>query len=103
MVVVSVAYPASQGSRFDLEYYRAKHTALVRERWSGMGLSDVRLIRGTGGMGGGPLAFHMIALLYFRSQAELDEALKAHGREIMGDIPQFTDVQPQVQVNEELA
>jgi uncharacterized protein (TIGR02118 family) len=103
MVVVSVIYPATEGSRFDLDDYRDRHTKLVRERWGGQGLADVRLIRGTGGMGGGPLAYHMITLLYFRSQAELDAALAAHGREIMGDIKNFTDVRPVIQLNEELA
>ena len=44
----------------------------------------------------------MIALLTFQSQAELDAALQAHGREIMSDIKNFTDVRPAVQLNEEL-
>ena len=102
MVVVSVSYPVSEGSRFDLDYYVNTHTPMLRTRWNMMGLEHVRLIHGTAGMGGGPLAFHMIALLYFRSQADLDAALAAHGREIVADINNFTDVRPAMQLNEEL-
>jgi uncharacterized protein (TIGR02118 family) len=102
MVVVSVSYPVTEGSHFNLDYYTQTHTPMLRARWDGMGLETVRLIRGTGGLGG-PLGFHMIALLYFRSQADLDGALQAHGREITGDIENFTDVHPVIQLNEELA
>jgi uncharacterized protein (TIGR02118 family) len=102
MIVVSVGYPATEGSRFDLDYYLQTHTPIVRARWAGMGLENVRLIRGAGGLGG-PLGFHMTALLYFRSQADLDAALQAHGREITADIKKLTDSRPIIQLNEELA
>src|SRR4051794_3797922 len=100
MVVVSVSYPATEGSRFDLDYYLQKHTPLVHARWGQHGLEDVRLLRGTGVPGGGPLAFHMTALLTFRSQQDFDTAVETHGREVMGDIKNFTDVRPMVQLNE---
>src|SRR3954453_18467557 len=100
MVVVSVTYPVSEGSRFDLDYYLNTHTPMLRRHWDSIGLERVRLIRGTAAMPGGQLAFHMIALLYFRTQVELDAALQAHGREIMGDIQNFTNVRPTIQLNE---
>jgi uncharacterized protein (TIGR02118 family) len=76
---------------------------MLREKWTGMGMSDVRLIRGTGGLGGEPLVYHMVALLRFGSQQELERALQAHGREIMADIKNYTNVNPTVQLNEEVA
>lgn len=102
MVVVSVSYPATEGSRFDLDYYLQTHMPLVRTRWGENGLQSIRLLRGIGGVGGGALGFHMVALLTFRSQADFEQAVQTQGREIMGDIKNFTDVRPVVQLNEEL-
>lgn len=100
MIIVSVTYPASAGSRFDLDYYRDKHIPLVRARWGEHGLTDMQFVHGTAAPGGGPIAFHMVALLTFESAQAFEAAGQAHGREIMSDIPNFTDVKPVVQLNE---
>jgi len=103
MIQVSVLYPAQPGGpRFDERYYVDRHIALVRQRWDGMGLSDVRLLRGVGTPDGGPAPFRVIALLTFSSVEALQKAVAAHGAEVFGDIPNFTDVKPVVQVNERL-
>src|SRR5215213_8672077 len=103
MVLVSVLYPNQSGSRFDERYYLDKHIPLVRQRWEPMGLTEVRLLRGVSTPDGGPAPFRVAALLTFKSAAALQEAAAAHGRELFGDIPNFTDVQPVGQVNEALA
>jgi len=100
MVLVTVLYPNTAGSRFDQDYYVQKHIPLVKERWSSMGLQDARIVRGVGAPGGGDATFQVIALLTFESQDALQKALAAHGAEIVGDVAQFTDVQPIIQVNE---
>lgn len=99
MIVVSVTYPATEGSRFDLEYYTTKHMPLVQARWGEFGLTETRLLRGTGAPGGGPAAYHLTALLSFRSEEDFNRAGQAHGREVMGDIKNFTDTKPVVQFN----
>jgi uncharacterized protein (TIGR02118 family) len=103
MVLVSVLYPNKPGSRFDARYYVDRHIALVKQRWTEMGLADVRLLRGLGAPGGDPATYQVIALLTFESAEKLDQAIAAHGGEIFADIPNFTDVQPVVQVNETLS
>ena len=100
MIVVSVTYPAAKGSWFDLDYYRAKHVPLVRERWGPCGLTDAKFVCGVAAPGGGPIACHLIALLSFGSQAEFERAAQQHGKEVMSDIKNFTDVKPAVQINE---
>ena len=100
MVIVSVQYPNQPGSRFDERYYLDRHATLVKERWGPFGLTAAQFLRGTGAPGGGGATYAVMALLTFASQDALDKALAAHGREIMGDIPNFTDVRPVVQVNE---
>ncbi|MBD0270870.1 MAG: EthD family reductase [Acetobacteraceae bacterium] len=103
MVLVSVLYPNQAGSRFDERYYMDKHIPLVRQRWGAMGLTDLRVLRGTGTPDGGPASFRVMALLTFSSADALQKAAAAHGAELFGDIPNFTDVQPVAQVNEALA
>ena len=103
MVLVSVLYPNQSGSRFDERYYLDKHIPLVRQRWEPMGLTDLRLLRGTATPDGGPAPFRVVALLTFASAEALGKAAAAHGAEVFGDIPNFTDVQPVSQVNEALA
>jgi uncharacterized protein (TIGR02118 family) len=103
MIIVSVTYPASEGTKFDLDYYRTKHIPLVRDRWAASGLSDIELLRGAGAPGGGPASFHMIALLSFESEEAFGRAAKQHGNEVMNDIKNFTDAKPAVQFNEKLS
>ncbi|RAI58256.1 EthD family reductase [Roseicella frigidaeris] len=99
MITVSVLYPNESGTKFDETYYLQKHMPLVRERWSGLGLKDSRVMRGTPGPEGAA-PYRVITLLSFGSVAEFQKAAEAHGPELFGDIPNFTDCKPVVQVNE---
>jgi hypothetical protein len=40
----------------------------------------------------------MITFLAFNTTDELNKGMGTHGGELLGDIPNFTDVQPQTQV-----
>jgi len=102
MVVVSVTYPATEGSRFDLDYYTSRHLPLVQSRWGGCGLVETKILRGIGAPGGGPAAYHLTALLTFQSEQDFQRAGQQHGKEVMGDIKNFTDTKPVVQLNEQI-
>jgi len=102
MIVVSVMYPASTGARFDMKYYLEKHVPLVGERWGSMGLREAKVLQGVGAPGGGAAAFSPIALLTFDSADAFEKAVAQHGQEIIGDIANFTNVQPVIQVNDVL-
>jgi len=102
MILISVMYPIEPGGRFDRDYYLQKHIPLVKERWTGMGLEDVRLVGGLGTPDGGDPPYRVIALLSFRSMPEFQAAAAAHAPEIFADIPAFTDCRPVVQINEDL-
>ena len=102
MVILTVLYPKSASSRFDHDYYLNQHIPLVHDRCTRMGLHSVRLFRGTGTLEGSAPPFEMIGLLAFPSMAELSAALEAHGGEIVGDIPNFTNIQPVIQISEEV-
>ncbi len=97
MVLVSVMYPA--GGRFDMDYYLGHHMPLVRERWSSFGLHEAKVVKGVSTPDGGEAPFQVMALLTWDSADAFAKAAAAHGPEIFGDIPKFTDRQAQVQIN----
>ena len=100
MIRVSVHYPAKPGARFDHTYYAQRHMALVRQRLGSLGLVRAEIDRAVSGSGPGAAPFACIGYLYFSTLEEFQKAMKLHGPELMGDVPNFTDIQPQVQVSE---
>ncbi len=99
MIIVSVIYPKNGESQFNHEYYVEKHLPLVWARWGGMGLSKLEALRGVGSLDGGAPGAELIALLSFDSMESMQAALAAAGAEVVGDIPNFTNVQPVIQIN----
>ncbi|HEX5325945.1 MAG TPA: EthD family reductase [Acetobacteraceae bacterium] len=100
MIVVSVMYPANQGSRFDMDYYLQKHVPLVGALWKDCGLTEAKVLRGASAPGGAAPAYAAMALVTFTSAADFQRALDQHGQEVLGDIPNFTNVQPVIQIND---
>ena len=99
MILVSVMYPSGSGTRFDMDYYLKTHMPLVGARWSSKGLHDYKVVKGIATPDGTPPPFQVMALLRFESAEAFKAAADANGPEIFGDIPNFTDVQPAVQIN----
>lgn len=100
MILVAVMYPNGPDATFDSAYYLDRHMPLVRERWAPLGLTDMRVVRGLKGGDGAEPPYSTMALLTFRSLADFQAAGAAHGAELFGDIPNFTNTQPVVQVSE---
>lgn len=101
MIRVSVHYPGKAGARFDHDYYRDKHMKLVRERLGSLGLVRAEIDRGlAGGAPGSAAPFACIGYLYFNSLDDFKKAMGAHGKEFMADVPNFTDITPEVQISE---
>jgi uncharacterized protein (TIGR02118 family) len=101
MIRVSVMYPGGDGKTFDHDYYVHKHMALVRERWGAMGLLKVEVDRGVaGGAPGAPARYAAVGHVFFRSLDEFQKASKAHGKELFADIPNFTNIAPEIQISE---
>ena len=49
-----------------------------------------------------PAPFVALGHLHFNTTEEVHSAFTAHGGELMGDIPNFTDIQPTIQISETL-
>ncbi len=103
MILVTVMYPAGADTKFDLDYYLKTHMPLVRDRWTSLGLKTTQVLKGAGKADGTPADYQIMALLTFESLAAFQAAGKAHGAEIFADIPNFTNAQAVVQINEIVA
>jgi uncharacterized protein (TIGR02118 family) len=100
MIKVSALYPYGEGNVFDMHYYLAKHIPLVR-RLSGAALKKVEVEEGIGGLAAGsPPAYLAMGHLFFESVETFQSAFEPHTAEITGDIPNFTDTKPTIQISE---
>ena len=103
MIKVSVLYPNGEGKKFDYEYYTTTHLALVQSLLGPMGLVKGELEKGISGADPNePPPFLALGHLYFNTVEELHAAFSVHAGAIMGDLPNFTDVKPQLQISEVL-
>ena len=104
MATLSVVYPRSAGTRFDYDYYRTKHLPMVVERWANAGLEGGEALLGRSAVDGGEAPYFAIGIIHFDSAEAVQAALQGeHAPEVIGDIRNFTDVQPIIQVNERAA
>lgn len=100
MIRLLVLYPQTQGARFDFDYYLSKHIPMGRKLAEGTGV-EYQVDQGVAGMmPGTPAPFVAIALLTAPSMEVLQQYLATHGPALMSDIPNYTDIQPVVQVSE---
>ncbi len=100
MIVVSVFYPNKEGHRFDMEYYRNKHLPMVQQKL-GAALRGVGAEQGLSGAEPGSRASYIaVGHLYFDSVEAFQTAFGPHAESIMGDIPNYTDIQPTIQISE---
>ncbi|MEX2524591.1 MAG: EthD family reductase [Gammaproteobacteria bacterium] len=101
MIRVHVMYPRQDGVTFDYDYYLNKHIPMVQDLVGGA-LKEVRIFKGGPGPDGSPESFVTTASLFFDSTEAFGEAFGPHAEQILGDIPNFTNVQPIVQIDERL-
>ncbi len=101
MVRISVLYPNEPGKRFDHTYYAQKHMPMVMDRLKGFGMLRYEVDKGLAGNGpGAPAPFVAACHLYFNAAADFQKGIGANGKEIMGDVPNYTDPAPQIQISE---
>ena len=103
MIKVSVFYPNQDGKKFDMDYYLTSHVPLVSKTLG-------NALKGAGyekGLGGGapnsPAIYVAIANLFFNSMEEFGQAFAAGAPTLLADLPNFTDIEPVIQVSEVVA
>jgi len=100
MIKVSVLYPRTEGSNFDMQYYCENHMPMVRKKL-GAACKGVTVEQGLGGAAPGtPPPFVALGHLLFDSVESFQTAFGPHAESIMGDIPNYTAIAPTIQISE---
>lgn len=100
MIKVSIMYPYTEGARFDHDYYRDRHMPMVKSRL-GNACAYYTVEKGlTGGAPGEPPAFVAMCAFVCDTAEGYETALQEHRSEILGDISNYTDIAPVIQVSE---
>ncbi len=101
MIKVSVLYPNEQGKTFDMDYYLNTHIPMVHRLLDPMGLVRSEVEQGVSSADpSAPAPFAATGHLIFNSVEEVHGGFATHGREIMSDIPNYTQISPQIQIAE---
>ena len=100
MIKVSVFYPNEEGKKFDMEYYLNRHIPMLRQKL-GAALKGGAVEQGLGGIEPGSRATYIVmGHLLLDSVEAFQTAFGPHAKSIMGDIPNYTDIQPMIQISE---
>ena len=104
MVRISILYPNSKGSKFDFPYYVDRHMprsiALLSAHAGFRGVSVEKGVSGP--QPDSPPAYAAMCHFLFDSADSFLAAFMPHAPELQGDIPNYTDVAPLIQINEVL-
>jgi len=100
MVKITVLYPNTAGAKFDMEYYCQKHMGLVK-RLLGPAVKGISVDQGISGQApGSPAPFIAVGQVLFDSLEAFQAALGPHAQTIMGDIVNYTNLEPIVLMSE---
>ncbi len=100
MTKVSVMYPNGENKTFNMDYYCNTHIPLVG-KLLGDSLKDASVEKGLASAAPGSTApFTCIGTMYFNSVEDFGNAFGPNAEEIMGDLPNFTNIEPVVQISE---
>lgn len=102
MIKVAIMYPNEEGKKFDMDYYSNKHMPMV----AGLFGEPLKLYAIDKGIAGRtpdePIPYVAIGYFYFDKLSEYQDALAPNAEKILGDIPNYTDIRPVVQISEVL-
>ncbi|CCB66930.1 EthD family reductase [Hyphomicrobium sp. B1] len=100
MIKVSVMYPNTPNARFDHDYYRDKHMPMVKAKM-GDTCKYYTVDRGIAGAAPGtPPTYIGMCHIFCDSVEAFQSGFGPHAREILADIPNYTDLSPVLQISE---
>ncbi len=100
-LALQVLYPITDDTHFDYDYYMSTHKGLVEEHM-GPHSTGMQITKGLAGGPDAPPGFYAIFTITFADKASMDAAMSAAGP-VIGDIPNYTNTQPQMLIGEVLA
>ena len=102
MVKITILYPNGDGKNFDMDYYANKHMPMVADVL-GDSLKFFKIDKGIGGRTPNDKTPYLaIGYLYFDTLSEYQNSFGPNAQKITSDIPNYTNIQPVVQISEVL-
>ncbi|MEM9144057.1 MAG: EthD family reductase, partial [Bacteroidota bacterium] len=99
-VKVTIMYPNGDGKTFDMDYYESKHMPMLIHLF-GDSLKKIHIDKGIAGRSPEePIPYLAIGYLYFDDLTSYQKAFAPNAQKILGDIPNYTNSVPVVQVSE---
>ena len=104
MIKISILYPNNKDSRFNMRYYIDTHMPLsIGLLSTHSGFRGVSVERGLGGaMPGTDAAYIAMCHYLFNSTEDFMAAFTPHASVLQGDMSNYTDIEPIIQVSEVL-
>lgn len=100
MVKVTILYPNGDGKTFDMDYYSNKHMPMVTSLL-GDSLKLSEIDKGIAGRTPDEaIPYLAIGYLYFDKLSAYQNSFGPNAEKIVGDIPNYTNIQPVVQISE---
>jgi uncharacterized protein (TIGR02118 family) len=100
MIRVVILYPKTSDSHFNVDYYLNHHIPLVRDIFRDLSLVKIEVDEGlANAFPEQPVPFASISYFTFDRQEDFMAGMGARGGEIIGDLRNFTNVQPQIQID----
>ena len=101
MYCVTVLYPNEPGGHFDFAYYRDNHIPMMLELLGDNVLStEVR--RGIQAVDGSSAPYLCLLNTHIRSAEQFAQVMTEHREKVLGDIVNYTNLQPIIQIDEML-
>jgi uncharacterized protein (TIGR02118 family) len=98
MYYVTVMYPNRDDVKFGFDYYMTKHIPMVSQLLN----ATIDVSKGIATPTGAAVLFLCTARIRVHSLDEYQAAMARHSAQIIGDIPNYGNAQPTVQIDEVL-
>ena len=100
LIKVSVLYPGGPGKTFDMDYYCNKHVPMV-SGLLGDAIKGATIEKGlSGATPDMEPQFVASGHIYFESVEAFQQSFGANADAIMGDIPNYTNIEPSILISE---
>ena len=101
-IKVSILYPFGNNKKFDMDYYLNKHVPMVTGLL-GDAIIGATIEKGLGGdVPDAPPTYVSMGNIYFETMDSFQNSFGPHAETIMSDIPNYTNIEPIIQVSEVL-
>ena len=99
MIRVAVLYPHTPGSTFDVDYYKTVHMRLVQDKLTPLGLLGCEVDAAVEAEGESP-PYAAIGYMFFDSAQQFQAAFDAVGDQLIADVPNYTNIEPVIQISQ---